>query len=47
MKRVVLLSLVLVLVLSLFTGCGKKAETYELKVSTVLADTDPIVVGLE
>lgn len=47
MKRVVLFSLLLVLVITVITGCGKKTESYTLKVSTVLADTDPIVVGLE
>jgi tripartite ATP-independent transporter DctP family solute receptor len=47
MKKLLVMCLVLVLVLSFGTGCKKQKETYSLKLSTVLADNDPITIGLE
>lgn len=48
MKRILVLFLVLILLVSIFAGCKKKkAEIYTLKVSIVLTDTDPIAIGLE
>jgi TRAP-type C4-dicarboxylate transport system substrate-binding protein len=39
MKKILGVSLLVVMVLSLFTGC-KKGQNFALKLSTVLADTD-------
>lgn len=47
MKKFIVLSLVLVLALSVGIGCKKESDTYSLKLSTVLTDTDPITLGLE
>lgn len=46
MKKLVLVCLALILALSLSTGCNRQSETYSLKLSTVLADNDPITIGL-
>jgi tripartite ATP-independent transporter DctP family solute receptor len=46
LKKILGLALIVVMALSLFAGC-KKEQNYSLKLSTVLADTDPITLGLE
>lgn len=46
MKRLLVLSLILVLALTLGIGC-KKEKTYSLKLGNVLAETDPITIGLK
>lgn len=46
MKRLLVLSLILVLALTLGIGC-KKEETYSLKLGNVLAETDPITIGMK
>jgi tripartite ATP-independent transporter DctP family solute receptor len=46
MKKILGLSLLVLMALALFAGC-KKEQNYSLKLSTVLADSDPITLGLE